>query len=313
VVHHVICTSILLSACSDATPTQRAELPATVLDSPAPQITTSPTNTPPTTTPVADGLTNVTVRSDAGLYHVLWFTPDPAGSFELPVAIERGVNGDVVLTDNRRAMPDEQYRIETRSISDPGDADGDGNDDLAELDGGGFPLNPGKAVDRVDGVLSIPERAVFEELSYQGEVKDWDAYLANQEFVKFVIADADTDHPSMYFMNTETHQSHPTFTEAIGLGSERVLPGRMLGDIVFDPEATSPSGKPGLYRFAFQPNNAYSFAEVAMAYELLATHLPFIGQDLAYNPLPQAALPLYETEKALYDASRVNVVVASAS
>ena len=37
--------------------------------------------------------------------------------------------------------------------------------------------------------------------------------------------------------------------------------------------------------------------------------MPALTNNLAYYPMPELALPLYHTEKALYDASRVNVVL----
>lgn len=41
----------------------------------------------------------------------------------------------------------------------------------------------------------------------------------------------------------------------------------MRGDVTYYPKAIGPDGTPGLYRFAFQPNDSYSFAEISVAYD----------------------------------------------
>lgn len=128
--------------------------------------------------------------------------------------------------------------------------------------------------------------------------------------MKFWIVGTNTDHPAVYFMNTNTYRAHPTFASTVGLPAGRAQ-GTMRGDVVWDPAAIGPSGKPGVYRFAFQQNDALPFAEIAVAYELLAANMPFVGNNLMYYPFPQAAVPLYlSKEKPLYDASRVPVLVA---
>ena len=48
---------------------------------------------------------------------------------------------------------------------------------------------------------------------------------------------------------------------------------------------------------------------MAYAYEVLAASMPLIDNNLAYYPMPARALPLYMEERALYDGSRVNVLL----
>jgi hypothetical protein len=111
-------------------------------------------------------------------------------------------------------------------------------------------------------------------------------------------------------MNTNTYKAHPQFASAVGIAAGRgSTPGTMRGDIVYNPEGVAPDGTKGTYRFAFQPNDAFSFKEIALAYEVLASSMPMLRNNLSYYPFPQSALPLYMREKALYDAYRVPVMV----
>jgi hypothetical protein len=260
----------------------------------------------------SSGLTSLVVESTPDQYFVLYVRPDLDAATEIPVAIARGNAGTTTLTDGRSQLANEHYRVATFSSASPGDVDGDGVDDLTELADpvNANPLNPAPPLDLTDGAVIIPDRATFETLSYQGDQVARDGYLAGLEFVKFWLVGTDKAHPSVYFMNTETYRAHPTFASAVGIpGGRGPAPGSMRGDIVYNANATAPDGSKGTYRFAFQPNDAYSFDEIALAYELLATSLPMLRNNLLYYPFPSAALPLYQKERAAYDAYRVPVLV----
>ena len=252
------------------------------------------------------------VDSTPGQYFVLYVRPDLDAATEIPVAIAPGKAGRTTLTDGREQLPKGHYRIATFDVASPGDVDGDGVDDLTELADpvNANPFNAAPRLDLANGAVIIRDKATFATLSYQGNDVARDAYLVGLEFVKFWITGTTTEHPSVYFMNTERYRAHPQFASAVGIASGRApTAGAMRGDIVYDANATAPDGSKGLYRFAFQPNDAYSFAEIALAYELLSSSMPMLDADLAYYPFPSAALPLYQKEKAAYDAYRVPVLV----
>ncbi len=144
---------------------------------------TTTTKRPATTTTAKPkavaGTTSISVASNAGQYFVLFVKPDPNGTREVPVAIARGVDGTTVLTDRRTQLPQAHYRVAAFPVSAPGDVDGDGTDDLTELNSAtGNPLNPAAPVDAVNGMLSIPNRATFEKLSYQGPDVAIDTHLS---------------------------------------------------------------------------------------------------------------------------------------
>ena len=243
---------------------------------------------------------------------MLYVRPRLGAATEIPVAIAQGKAGETTLTDGRSQLPTEHYRVATFTVAAPGDVDGDGVDDLTELADpvNANPLNAAPRLNPADGAVIVPDHAAFETLSYQGNDVARDAYLAGLEFMKFWIVDTDREHPSVYFMNTEKYRAHPMFATAVGIeGGRGPAPGKMRGDIVYDATATAADGSKGTYRFAFQPSDAYPFAEIALAYELLVTNMPVLKNKLSYLAFPQAALPLYQKEKAAYDAYRVPVLV----
>jgi hypothetical protein len=276
--------------------------------------TTKPTTSTPATTakPSTEGLTRVPLEAGSDTYFVLFARPVAGSDWELPVAIAKGGTTATTLSDGRKQLPAGRLRVESFPIAKPGDVDADGIDDLTELNGQPA-LNPLSAVatlDQVDAVAIVPDRATFEKLSYQGNDVARDSYLAGLEYVKFFITKSDTPRPLVYVMNTETWRAHPMFAQAVGIssGRGRGSPGEMRGDVTYYPKAIGPDGTPGLYRFAFQPNDSYSFAEISVAFEVIANQMPFLAPKLAYFP-HQGGLAYYEQEKKLYSASRVPVVV----
>lgn len=263
----------------------------------------------------ATGRVRVQVPSSPDHYYRLYVRDDLDAGPEWAVSMALGQAGTTTLSESLSAYPAAHYRVVQQSIAEPGDLDGDGIDDLTELANLGRqgPLNPAAEIDFVDGAVSIPDRATFEALSYQGKDVLIDTHLEDLEFVKFYLLDTNTDNPKVYFMNTVTHRAHGRFASAIGIPGGgrpgRGVAGQMRGEIVYHPAVMSPNGRLGVYRFEFEPNDSYAFADVRLGYELLAKNMPLLENNLAYYPMPQAALPRYRQEKALYDASRVKVIL----
>ncbi len=263
---------------------------------------------------IAVGSVPVAVESTVEKYYVLYVMHQLNGetAVEIPVSVTLGQAGTTTLTEQLSALPAERYRVDEFLIAEPGDLDGDCVDDIAELgDPAGMnPLNPAPPVEFVDGVVAIPDRETFEALSYQGRRVVVDAHLRGLEFVKFYLFRMDTDRPVVYFMNTETHRAHSWFGNVIGLWHNPLwLQGAMKGEIVYHPNVVAPDGSLGVYRFEFEPQDAYSFEAVAYGYEVLAASMPLLDDNFAYYPMPARALPLYHEERALFDDSRVNVLL----
>ena len=305
------------SACSSKSSDSDAQAEATTSTAAIPSTTTGPASTRATATTTPRSLpapteTWIEVDSTPDQYFVLYLRPDLNAATEVPVAMMRGQAGKTTLTDGRTQLPSAHYRVPTFSVNQPGDADGDRIDDITELNARSTmnPLNPARSISFNDGTVMIPDHATFEALSYQGKEVAIDNHLTDLEFVKFYLLDVNTDRPSVYFMNTVTHRAHMRFAGAVGIPAGRGLQsGQMRGEIVYYRNVRAPDGTLGVYRFEFEPNDSYSFPAVRLGYELLASSMPFLTNNLLYYPMPQAALPLYQRERAQYDAYRMRVVL----
>ena len=252
------------------------------------------------------------VESTTEEYFVLYVRPALDSDREFPVSVTLGEDGTTTLTEQLSPLPKEHYRVEKFLIADPADLDNDCIDDITELGDpvGMNPLNPARAVPFRDGAVAIPDRETFEALSYKGRDVPNHRHLQDLEFVKFYIIGVATDNMGIYFMNTETHRLHPDFGDAIGLWGDPLWgQGYMGGEIIYHPNVVAPDGSLGVYRYQFQPMDVYSFGYVARSYEVLAASMPLLDDNLAYYPMPRRALPLYHRERALYDDSRINVVL----
>ena len=173
---------------------------------------------------------------------------------------------------------------------------------------GGFGGGSGERVEPEDlkfeqGVAMIPDRETFEKLSYQGPDVMIDGYLANLEFVKFIIENAGSDEAQVYWMNTENYRAHPHFMREVGIGRGA---GLMRGAVTYMPRLKTPEGSPGLYVFDFEPNDSYTFEEVKFARDILVRQMPSLNGKLAFHPLP-GNVRRYEQEKDKYAASDVPV------
>jgi hypothetical protein len=262
----------------------------------------------------ATGRAQITVPSTAEHYYLLYFRADLISGREEVVSMTLGEAGSTTLTESLRAYPAEHYRVVQHLRAAPGDVDGDGIDDVEEFANLGRmnPLNAAREIAIRDGVVAIPDRATFETLSYEGQEVLIDTHLKDLEFVKFYMLGMDTDNPTFYFMNTVTHRAHGQFARAVGIpqgGRGSSVAGQMRGEIVYHPHVIGPNGSLGVYRFEFEPNDRYPFAEVLRGYELMAKNFPLLRNNLAYYPMPNGALPRYREEKALYDASRVAILL----
>ncbi|NKB66277.1 MAG: hypothetical protein GKR89_04380 [Candidatus Latescibacteria bacterium] len=261
-----------------------------------------------------DGRLRFELPSTSAHYYVLYYSRDGQDTTAVPVAMHPGQDGHTILTEPLGlGGPQSTYRVRAYRRDQPGDLDEDGFSDIDELlDTTGLyaPLNAAPPIEFKDGVAAIHNRQMFRDLSYQGLDVLIDTHLEDLEFVKFYIVDADSTHPQVYFMNTDNHRAHGQFGRAIGLGGGfRGAPGSMRGEIIYHPFLTGPNGEAGVYRYEYQPNDSYSFAAVQRIHEIMATNMPFLRNNLMYYPMPNAALPRYHTEKALYDASRVQILL----
>jgi hypothetical protein len=143
------------------------------------------------------------------------------------------------------------------------------------------------------GVAAIKDRDMFEQLSYQGPEVSRDTYLANLEYVKFIIDKNDPDNHRVYFMNTENYRAHPPYMQMVGINS------RERGAITYLPRLTSPNGSVGLYIIDFQPNDSYKFEDIQRIIKQLIETAPLLEGKIAFHPM-RGNIKQYEADKKKY-------------
>ena len=172
-------------------------------------------------------------------------------------------------------------------------------------------------LDFSQGTPSIPDLETYERLSYQGTDVGRDEYLANIQFVKFIIIDIHGTNPTVYFMNTKNERAHPRFMQKIGLGGRGRGGGRgprgpgggsnmVRGALNFMPRLEAPNGEAGLFYFDFQPRDSHSFKDIQAIRDILISKFPHLEGRVAFHPL-EGNLERYEQEKDLYAKSEVAV------
>ncbi len=172
---------------------------------------------------------------------------------------------------------------------------------------GGFGGEPGKRIEPKDlpfelGVATIPDRKTFESLSYRGPDVMRDSYLADLEFVKFIIEGIGQAEERVYFMNTNNHRAHPRFMPQVGINSR----GAIRGALTYLPLLKAPDGSEGLYTIDFQPNDSYRFEEIAAIVKSLSAKMPILEGKIAFHPL-SGNIPQYEEDKEKYSAANLAV------
>lgn len=148
------------------------------------------------------------------------------------------------------------------------------------------------------GTTRIPDHAAFEKLSYKGEQVGRDDYLADLQFVKFIIVNPGAADVKVYFMNTKEYRAHPPYMRMVGIE----MRGAVRGALTYLPRIAAPNGETGLYIFDFQPNDSYLFEEIQMFQDDLTKFMPVLKGRVAFHPL-SGNVERYKSEKALYDAS----------
>ena len=252
----------------------------------------------PTPTAVEITAVPISVASTTDDYFVLHAEHDLDGAtVEIPVLVKRGEPGTTTLAENITGLPKERYRVEKYLISDPADVDGDCTDDITELDSLGSmnPVNPATPIANSDGAVAIPDPETLEAVS---------KVFRGKSYAKFLMFGMDTDRPSIYFINTQTHTQHQHFLDAIGVqqGSQTEM---AIGEVIYDPERVAPDGSSGVYYFWSRFYRSFDLTE--RLHTTLAASMPLLNNSLAYH-IPNIALTAYQEDLDLYQASRIDLL-----
>ena len=118
-----------------------------------------------------------------------------------------------------------------------------------------------------DGALTVTNRTLFDVLAQRDMAPGSIGLLE----IKFIIMDAASDHPVLYFMNSKKHEYHYTFARDI-LGyrdgyehfvDETYFSDRfrknLAGSIIAYDHAEISDGETGLYTLEFWPSDPVSF------------------------------------------------------
>ena len=250
----------------------------------------------PTQTAVEVTAVPIVVTSTTADYFVLYVKHvlvEGRREVEIPVLVKKGEAGTTTLSESVEALPAERYRVEKYLIADPGDVDGDCIDDITELADpvGMNPVNPAPAIELSDGAVAVPDRETFDTLAF------------NQNIVKFVMFDWETDAPGVYFMNTNTHGGHPSFLDAVGI--DRYQLGLVEGYFIYDSELVAPDGSLGVYYYWLSLVSAFSFT--ARNHTLLAASMPLLDDNLAYY-IANDLLQEVQSDLPLFRDSRITLV-----
>ena len=251
----------------------------------------------PTPVEVAVDAVPIVVESTVEEYFVLYVLLDPVPTLpsEVLVSVTLGQESTTMLTDRLSALPKERYRVEKYLIADPADVDGDCIDDVTEIqDSGMNPMNPAPAVSFADGVVAIPDHETFEA-------------ILRENSITFLVFGLHSDHPAVYFINNDTHYG---LINSLNLRANPLYwEGHVRGEMEYHPDVIAPDGHMGVYLYNFRPNRPNSFARVALMHEILAASMPVVDNNLAYRPTWPIELEQYDLDQALYDDSRVNVML----
>ena len=268
-----------------------------------------------------DGRARIEVPSADDVYHVLHYRSDPEdAATERPVAVHMGADGGVTLTEPLGAAAG-AYRVATHRRDAPGDADGDGVDDLTELarddKTARAPLHAGIPLDKEDGAIAIPDMATFQELSFQGIPVE--RSLRGLEYVKVLfeydgfgrrLGPGNTP-LRVYYANSNKHKSHSSFINAITNAIGRHFRSyTSSGVMVYHPYVRAPNGEVGVFSYHHHFRRAYEhFENVEAFHEIMAADMPFLRGNLVYSPRRGWDWGMYQRHKAKYDASRVVVML----
>jgi pyruvate,water dikinase len=264
------------------------------------------------------GVLKLTLKLPESRYAVVQRSQSLAGPWK-PVAIVRGAADPVVTRDNAPLGDTGFMRAILHDVTSPVDTDGDGIDDIAELDSPGTlnPLNSAPAIAAVNGATQIPDRASYESLSHRDNFPG----AQNIREVKFVIFGVDTDSPELYFVDSNTHTYHFRFAVAVGRYSNNssfsadtyftnINRKNLAGSIVAHDNYLDPEGRQGIYTVEFWPTDPVAFRFVEKAFSLITAGMPFLDGNIAYHPASETQRGVLQSEAAQYAQTNIRTIFA---
>jgi len=209
------------------------------------------------------------------------------------------------------------YQIRAFSNTIIHDLDSDGISDFFELENPDIlnPLNPNDPYRSSEGSYFLYDREAFNTMAHRDNFPG----AVQVPEIKFLIEKVDTEHPRLYFINTNNIIYHYDFA-FYSLGyflsvyqfsnrtyfndNRSFISGSLIAHDHFQSDTTSN----GIYTIEFWPTDTIRFKHVSLAYDLLAKAMPFAKEQLFYHPSSETQRTLFEAEKALYQTAQLPLI-----
>lgn len=255
----------------------------------------------------ANGQVQLEVSSSPAYYYILKVRHNVSAPFERSTSLTLGNPGTTVITEALSAYPIAHYQVLEYPIATPFDSDGDGVDDITEYNNRPIqsPLNAAAPLNDSDGFLNVDRFQTFNELSVTHNVVQWSEFLNGKKFVKYIIGDFYTSQPKIYFINTEAHELHSDFANAVGI--DGIGDQVKKGQIIYHPTSISSNGTLGTFAFNYSNGHGDDFEVVQRTHELLAANMPMLQNNLSYY-ITENNEDEYEADELLYMTSRIPVL-----
>jgi len=255
------------------------------------------------------GQVQLEIQAEADKYYLLRVQHPPNLEYESYTSITKGVDGPLIITEPGSAFEIQNYTITEHSIDNPMDVDGDGIDDITELENmpTQAPLNFARTISIVDGTTSLDSQETFDQLSVVEKDIPWSPFLNNQKFAKFIIVNQSSDEPEVYFINTLTHDVHASFISELNFDGLDIV----RGEIVYSPNDFTDNGVVGTYRFNYSLGFTNSFEVTQRTFELLLANMPYLRNNMKHFIGGESEETFITENKDGFEGSRIEVVLES--
>jgi len=254
-----------------------------------------------------NGQVQLEVNSSPDKYYVLQVRQHPDSAFDYTTSVTLGQEQTTIISEPLKALPLNYYRVLEYEIDNPNDTDNDGLNDLEEIAAlpNLSPLNAAVTLPSEHALLALNTVSSFEHVSTQVNVTPWVGYLTETEYAKFIIIDFYTTNPKIYFINTNTHPLHSSFTDYLEI--EYQNPDNLKGQIIYHPNVLANNGTEGTFTFNFSSPEPQDFYAIQRTHELLASNMLFLENNFSYF-IAGNNEQFYQNNIAQFENSRIPVV-----
>lgn len=230
---------------------------------------------------VEKGLLHITVPTRIDSYYVLYRN----GTLEeigRPIQIVTGAESEITFRERIIEGHDIYYTVSQYLRALPDDLDGDGIDDVTELDNPGFfsALNAARLVVEDDGAVMIPNVALFDSFSI-ANARGLDAASGTTQqprIIKLVVSILPRREPAAWFVNSTQHAVHESFKGRSGVPCVGTC---VHAEIIQYPGLQLGDGSIGIYTVRL--DGITNFKTVQAVFEQVEINMPVARGRLALH------------------------------